>query len=377
MFERIRSILIKEFLQVFRDPRMKFVIFVAPVVQVLIFGYAATMDITHVPTAVLDRDNTKQSRDILRNFSYSQYFDIERYLDDDSQLREVIDRSQVISVIKFDRGFARDVTSATKTAEMQLILDGTDSNAASIILGYSGQIIGDYNYRMLQQRARELLGSVRELPRVDLRDRRWFNENLESKNYYLPGVIALVVSIMSLLLSSMAIVREKEIGTMEQLIVSPIKPFELILGKIAPFAVIAFAQVTIITIVGVLWFGVPIRGSLALLFFATSAYLLTTLGIGLFISTVSATQQEAMMSVFLFFFPVTLLSGFAYPIANMPQLIQYITYLNPLRYYIYILRNIFLKGVGIEILWPPIAVLLVMGVAVFILSSLRFRKRLG
>lgn len=376
MFERITAILVKEFLQVFRDPRMKFIIFVAPVVQVLIFGYAATMDITHVPTAVLDRDNTKQSRDIIRDFSYSQYFDIEKYLRDDKDLREVIDKSQVIGVLKFDRGFARDITG-NKTGDVQAIIDGTDSNAASIILGYGNQIIANYNYNALQERVRELLGHNIAFPKVDLRDRRWFNENLESRNYYLPGVIALVVSVMSLLLSSMAIVREKEIGTMEQLIVSPIKPFELILGKIMPFAVIALVQVTVITSVGVLWFHVPIRGSFLLLFFATLAYLLTTLGIGLFISTISATQQEAMMSVFLFFFPATLLSGFAYPIANMPQMIQYITYLNPLRYYLFIIRQLFLKGVGISILWPPIAALLVMGAVVFVVSSLRFQKRLG
>ena len=210
-----------------------------------------------------------------------------------------------------------------------------------------------------------------------MRDRRWFNENLESKNYYLPGVIALIVSIMSLLLSSMAIVREKEIGTMEQLIVSPIKPIELILGKLTPFVIIAVVQVTMITLVGVLWFKIPIRGSLVLLFGTTFIYLLTTLGSGLLISTVCATQQEAMMSVFLFFFPATLLSGFAYPIANMPKIIQYITYINPLRYYLVILRSIFLKGVGLNVLWDETLALLVIGIFVLTLSTLRFRKRLG
>ena len=212
---------------------------------------------------------------------------------------------------------------------------------------------------------------------MDLRERRWFNENLESKNYYLPGVIALIVTIMSLLLSSMAIVREKEIGTMEQLIVSPITPIELILGKITPFVIIACVQVTMITLVGVLWFKIPIRGSLPLLFGCTFIYLLTTLGSGLLISTVCATQQEAMMSVFLFFFPATLLSGFAYPIANMPKIIQYITYINPLRYYLVILRSIFLKGVGIYYLWDEVLALLIIGVVVITLSTLRFHKSLG
>ncbi|MFA6142890.1 MAG: ABC transporter permease [Candidatus Omnitrophota bacterium] len=376
MLERILAILHKEFLQVFRDPRMKMVIFVSPVVQLLIFGYAATMDITNIPTAVFDRDNTRQSRDITRLFSYSKYFDIERYLTTEKQQSDVINKTQVYGVIKFDRGFARDVTG-NKPGEMQLVLDGTDSNAAQIIMGYANQIMNDYNYSALQDRAVIMTGNDAAFSKVDLRERRWFNENLESKNYYLPGVIALIVSIMALLLSSMAIVREKEIGTMEQLIVSPIKPIELILGKLTPFAIIACTQVVLITAIGVLWFHVPIRGSMILLFSATLIYLMTALGIGLFISTVSATQQEAMMSVFLFYFPATLLSGFAYPIANMPQVIQWITYLNPMRYYLVILRYIFLKGVGVTILWDEILSLAVMGVCIITLSSMRFQKNLG
>jgi len=376
MFERIKTILIKEFLEIFRDPRMRFTIFVPPIVQVLIFGYAATMDITHVPTAVYDQDNTKQSRELIRDFSYSKYFDINYYLDEEEQVRTIIDRSKVISVLKIDRQFARDLIG-NRSAKLQLILDGTDSNAASIVLGYAGQIIGDYNYKALKERATTLLRPGAAVGYADLRDRRWFNENLESRNYYLPGVIALIVTIMSLLLSSMAIVREKEIGTMEQLIVSPIKPIELILGKITPFIIIACVQVILITLVGVLWFKVPIRGSLPLLFGCTFIYLLTSLGCGLLISTVSSTQQEAMMSVFLFFFPATLLSGFAYPIANMPKIIQYITYANPLRYYLTILRGIFLKGIGVNILWPEILALLIIGVSIIIFSTSRFHKQLG
>lgn len=376
MFTRIFSLIIKEFLQVFRDPRMQFTLFVAPVVQVFLFGYAATMDITNIPTAIYDLDNTKQSRDIVRLFSYSKYFDVQRYLKEEKQITDIMNGSDIKVVIKFNRGFAKDLTG-NRSAEMQVIVDGTDSNAAQIILGYSGTIIADYNYRMLKERCRIFLKRQDIYPQVDLRDRRWFNENLESKNYFLPGVIAMIVTIMSLVLTSMAIVREKEIGTMEQLIVSPIRPIELILGKITPFGVIAVAQVILISLAGVLWFKIPLRGSLPLLFGATLIYLLTSLGTGLFISTVSSTQQEAMMSVFLLYFPMVLLSGFAYPVANMPQWVQYITYLNPLKYYLVILRGIFLKGIGVHVLWDEMFVLLLMGVAVIIVSSLRFRKRLG
>ena len=376
MFDRVIAILRKEFLQIFRDPRMRMVIFVSPIIQVFIFGYAATMDITHVPIAVYDIDNTKESRALVHDFSYSQYFDIKHYLKEEAQVNALIDESRVLAVLKFNAGFSRDLVG-NNPAEVQLIVDGTDSNAASIILGYANSIITNYNLRVLQERSQVYLGGKDNVAYVDLRDRRWFNENLESRNYYLPGVIVLIVTIMSLLLSAMAIVREKEIGTMEQLIVSPIRPFELIVGKILPFGVIAVVQVTLITLVGALWFHVPLRGSIPLLFVCTLLYLLTTLGAGLFLSTMCATQQEAMMSVFLFNFPATLLSGFAYPIANMPQVIQYLTYLNPQRYYLTIVRYIFLKGVGIGVLWDEMLALLVIGVVVITMSSLRFQKRLG
>lgn len=376
MFTRIMALIVKEFLQVFRDPRMKFTIFVSPIVQILIFGYAATMDITNVPTAVYDLDNTKQSREIIRQFSYSKYFDIQNYLQKEEDIKYVMDRAKIKAVIKFNRGFAQDLTS-NSTAQMQIIVDGTDSNAAQIVLGYAGTIINNYNYVALKQRSYIFLKNQDIYPEVELRDRRWFNENLESKNYYLPGVIAMIVTIMSLILTSMAIVREKEIGTMEQLIVSPIRPLELILGKLTPFGIIAIAQVVLISLVGVLWFKIPLRGSIPLLFGSTLIYLMTSLGIGLLISTISSTQQEAMMSVFLFYFPSMLLSGFAYPIANMPMWVQYITYLNPLRYYLVIIRSIFLKGVGLRVLWDEMFILLLIGIVVITVSSLRFHKRLG
>jgi ABC-2 type transport system permease protein len=375
MFERIKAILVKEFKQIFRDPRMRTTIFIAPVIQLVIFGYAATTDITYIPTAIYDLDNTRESRDLTREFTYSKYFVVQNNITTDQEQRDLIDKAKVNVVLRFNRGFARDLNSG-KGATVQMIVDGSDSNTAGVILSYANTIIQRYSYKVLKNEAAIYLKQA-QFPSVDLRDRAWFNDNLVSRNYYLPGVIAMIVTIMTLLLSSMAIVREKEIGTMEQLIVSPIRPFELILGKLAPFAVIALAQVIMITTVGVLWFHVPIRGSLVFLFISTLIYLLTSLGFGLLISTVSATQQEAMMSVFLFYFPALLLSGFAYPIANMPQIIQYITVLNPLRYFLVILRGIFLKGAGIEILWPQLTALLVMGVCVLTISSMRFQKRLG
>ena len=376
MLERLLAMLMKEFIQVFRDPRMKTTIFLAPLIEMFIFGYAATTDIRRIDTAIYDLDNTAQSRDIVRAFTWSTYFVPKYYIHDDEQQKWLIDNAKVSTVIRINRGFAQDL-QANRSAKIQLILDGTDSNTAGVILGYANSIIERYSQSLLQQRAAILLETPGLFPRVDLRMRPWFNENLESRNYYIPGVIALIVTLTSLLLTSMAIVREKEIGTMEQLIVSPLRPFELILGKLTPFAVIALTEMVFVAMVGTLWFGVPIRGSILLLFGCTLIYLTTSLGIGLFISTLSSTQQEAMLSTFLFFFPAVLLSGFVFPIPNMPQLVQHLTYINPLRYYLVILRGIFLKGSGVEILWPQMLALLIMGICIFTVSSLRFRKRLG
>jgi len=375
MFERIIAILIKEFKQVLRDPRMKTVIIISPIVQIILFGYAANKDIDFVPTAIYDRDNTKESRQLLQRFTYSKYFVPKYYINTEDEENYMLDKGLVSAVLRIDRGFGRDIKSG-KDASAQLALDGTDSNTAMIIAGYANTIMSAYQHNLFQADM-DSLGLDFKAPGVDLRDRAWFNENLISRNYYLPGVIASIVTIMSLLLTAMAIVREKEIGTMEQLIVSPLRPLELIFGKLLPFGVIALMQCALITTVGVLWFHIPFRGSLALLVLATAVYLFTTLGIGLFISTIASTQQEAMMSVFLFYMPTFLLSGFAYPIANMPQAIQWFTLINPMRYYLTVIRGIFLKGVGMDILWPNFLILLVMGVTVITMSALRFRKKIA
>lgn len=374
MFERIKAVLIKEFKQVLRDPRMKTVIFISPLIQIVIFGYAANKDINYIPTAIYDQDNTKESRNLLHKFTYSGYFVPKYYIYDQNQQDKVIDKGLVNAVIRIDRGFGRNL-NADKPANIQLILDGSDSNTAMIIMGYANTIASKYQYDLIRDEA-QVKGLIPAWPSVDLRERAWFNENLVSRNYYLPGVIASIVTIMSLLLTAMAIVREKEIGTMEQLIVSPLKPIELILGKLLPFGVIALIQFTLITCLGVFWFHIPLRGSLFLLTLATIIYLLTSLGAGLFISTIASTQQEAMMSVFLFYMPTFLLSGFAYPIANMPEIIRWFTLINPMRYFLTIIRGIFLKGIGIEVLWDQLIPLLIFGVVIITLSTLRFRRKL-
>ena len=376
MFERVQTMLIKEFIQVFRDPRMRMMIFIMPVVQLLIFGYAVTTDVRHVATAVQDLDGTPGSRELISRFARSGYFDIVEYVTDDARARWLLDRGKVSVVLRLDRGFDETLRGG-RTAEVQVIVDGADSNTARIVLNYSAAIARGFSDQVLARQQARHTGSPPPARAVVLASRAWFNGNLESRNFYVPGVVATLVMLVTLLLTSMAVVREKEIGTIEQLMVTPITPFEFILGKTAPFALIAFVDVLLITAVGVFWFDVPIRGSVLLLLVCAGLYLLTTLGIGLLVSTISQTQQQAMMTAFFFYMPALLLSGFMFPIANMPLEVQWVTYLNPLRYFLVIIRGLFLKGVGVDVLWPQMAALAVLGLATMGLAVRRFRKTLA
>jgi len=376
MLGRIRHMLVKEFIQTFRDPRMRGVIFVAPIFQLIIFGYAVNTDVRHVATAVYDLDNSVESRELVGRMTNSGYFDVAEHVYDDERAQELVDRGAVRALLRMNRGFGSDLRSG-RTAQVQLVLDGTDSNTASIVLTYMAGIASEYSRQVLVERL-ERSGGAAKLPGgVTLKSRAWFNENLISRNFFVPGVIAILVTLITLMLTSMAIVREKELGTMEQILVTPITSTEFILGKTVPFALVGFADVLMITAVGVFWFEVPIRGSLLLLLGATAVYLMTSLGIGLLISTLSRTQQQAIMTTFLFLFPAILLSGFVFPIENMPRVIQWLTYANPLRYFLVIIRGIFQKGVGMGVLWPQFAALGVLGVLTLKLATSRFRKTLA
>lgn len=367
-FERIRQMVIKEFIQILRDRRMKAIVFVIPVLQTLVFGFAVTTDVNNIPTAVIDLDRTRESRELAERFASSGYFTIKDTPVSPDAARDLLDRSSVIVVLQIDRGFSSDIKRGISTP-VQVLADGTDSNTAIVAIDYANRIIRKYG--------QDLAGPLSHAPvRVEVRQRAWYNPELRSKNYNVPGVIAMVIMLTSLLLTSMAVVREREIGTMEQLMVTPLKPYELILGKTIPFALIAFVDMVLITVLGVLIFSIPVNGPLWLLPISTAIYLLSVLGIGLFISTIAKTQQQALMATFLFYMPAILLSGFMFPIENMPVIFQYLTYTNPLRYFLVIIRGIFLKGNGPGILWPQMASLLLLGMVVFALSSRRFRKRL-
>jgi ABC-2 type transport system permease protein len=374
MWERIYRMLVKEFIQVLRDPRMKALIFVMPVIQLIMFGYAVTTDVDHIKTAVCDLDKSPQSRALIERFTASGYFTVVDDTVRPERLGELLDRGKATIGIQINRGFADDLRSGRQTA-IQTIVDGTDSNTGTVAMDYAQRITQEFS------RTRIVPGDLAQLAQpqsepIELRSRAWFNPDLKSRYYNVPGVIAVVVLLISLLLTAMAIVREREIGTMEQLMVTPIRPFELILGKTLPFVLISFIDVLVVTFIGINWFNVPIQGSLGLLLFGSGLYLMSTIGIGLFISTISQTQQQALMSSFFFYLPAVLLSGFMFPISNMPEPAQWLTYLNPLRYFLVIIRDIFLKGSGWEILWPQFAALAVLGAALLLISSLRFQKRM-
>ncbi len=368
MIERIRHMIIKEFIQVLRDKRLRAIVFITPVMQLLLFGYAVTTDVNNIPTAVYDLDRSPESRELMRRFTSSGYFNIRYYPESPHAFQDLLDREKVICALQINRGFSKDLKKGLP-ADVQVIVDGTDSNTATIAADYAGRIIRTYTTNP----GSEIPGTYGT---IDLRARAWYNPDLRSRNYNLPGVIAIVIMLTCLLLTSMAVVREREIGTMEQLMVTPLTPLELMLGKTIPFAAIGFFDMSLVTLTALFWFDIPVKGSILLLVVNTAIYLLSVLGIGLFISTISRTQQQALMATFLFYVPAVLLSGFMFPIENMPRVIQYITYLDPLRYFLVIIRGIFLKNSGIENLWPSMLPLLLLGLTVISTSSFRFKKRL-
>jgi len=365
--------LIKEFTQILRDPKMRAVIFIVPMVQIILFGYAVNTDVKHIATAIYDLDNSQSSRELAARLEQSGYFDIVARVGSLDEIRDLIDHGRVKAAIQINHAFTADIKGG-RTAAVQIIVDGSDPNSARIVLSHAVTIAGRYSDQLLIEREVRRRGVAWQPPELELQSRTWFNENLESRNYYVPGVMAQLVLVVTMMLSAMSVVREKEVGTMEQIIVTPIRRWEFILGKTIPFALVGYLNVTMVTSLAAFWFDIPIRGNLLLLGVATGVYLLSTLGFGLLISTVSYSQQQAMMSAFMFMFPAMLLSGFAFPVENMPESIQYLTWLNPLRHYLVIIRGIFLKGIGIDVLWPQIAALAGLGTGILAVAVYRFRK---
>lgn len=368
---RIRELVRKEFILLFRDRRSRRVLVVAPIVMLLLFGYVVNYDIRSIRVALLDQSHTRESRIIADAFSANKIFRITNLLEDQRELEQLLLKGKVDLGIKIGPDVSRKIRKG-ETAEIQIIADGSMSNMASIRIAYSVMVLDKLNRQLI----RELYPLRMDYGKIDGRIRTWYNPNLDSQHFFVPGIVAFVVMLIALLLTSIAIIKEKEAGTIEQLIVTPLKPVELIVGKTIPYIIISLAQMIVVTIIAVFWFQIPLAGSLILLFIATCLFLLSTLGVGLFISTVSSTQQQAMMTTFFFILPFFMLSGFVFPIANMPVVVQWLTYLNPLRYFLVIIRGIFLKGVGLDVLWHQYAAMAILGLVVFTGAVSRFRKRL-
>ncbi|WP_300458216.1 ABC transporter permease [Desulfobacula sp.] len=375
MIHRLKQMLIKEFLQMLRDPRMRMIIFGMPVVQMVIMAFALTTDVTHIRTALLDMDKTASSRELINDFTAGGYFQIWHMAGSQKEMADLLDHAVVRAVIHIPSGFEQTLARGS-TARVQVLTDGTDSNTTAIVQGYAGHIIQAYSNRKLMHQVQQQ-GMTLQPDLVDTQSRAWFNANQESRYYFVPSLIAVMLFIFSLLLTSIGIVKEKEIGTIEQVMVTPIRKIEFILGKTIPYMITSYISMTIMLCVAFVVFDIHVKGNILLLYGLSGLYLFGNMGIALMISASAATQQQAMLTSFLILMPCVMLSGFMFPIKNMPDLVQYATFLNPMRWYLEILRGIVMKGVGVKVLWPAIAGQAALAAAFITLAWARFSKTLS
>lgn len=373
---RIGTIVWKEFLHIIREPRTLGIILVMPVVQLVLFGYALTFDIKHIPMAVYDLDKSSKSRDLIDKFKSAKNFDLSLYLNSREQIARSLDQGRAKIVLVIPKNFAREIEAGRKVP-VQVLIDGADPTLGRVGLGYSAVILQLYSRKITLQALKRQGISLRELTPIDGRQRVWYNPELKSVNFIVPGLMALLLMMIPAVLTAVAIVEEKEKGTIEQIIVSPVRTFELMLGKIAPYLIIAAFDALLISLVGTLVFNVPLRGSILLLAATTALYMLCTVSIGLLFSTLADSMQAAMMMVWMAtMLPSFMLSGFVFPIASMPKIIQLVTYIVPAKYFLVIVRAIFLKGVGFSLIWMQALALGVFAFFLIAVTSLRFRKRL-
>jgi drug efflux transport system permease protein len=379
--QRLRVLVRKEFLELRQDPRLFGLVVVAPIMQLTMLGYAATTDVHDVPVVVADGDRTSASRELAGRFDASRNFSVIDTVTTTAEIEPYLEEGRAWLALAIPAGYGAEVR-AHRPVTVQVIADGTDSNSTTVALGYATSLIGGYAQELAEAGPASGAGAPGPADRqagrasIDARMRVWFNPQLESRHFMIPGVLALVLLVVTANLAAMAIVREKELGTLEQLNVTPLRRWELIAGKLLPYGTIAMIDVVLVVAVAVFWFEVPLRGSFVLLLAMSLLYVFCTLSLGLLISTISETQQQAMMTATFFFLtPMIYLSGFIFPIENMPAIIQPFTYLIPLRYFLVIVRGIFLKGIGLELLWPQAAALAAWGIVVLSLAVSRSRKR--
>ena len=373
MFARLHVMLIKEFLQIRRDPWALFFLFVPLLIQVVLFGYAANFSVNHVATVVLDLDRSQASRELVSHFEANGRFEVVDVAANDAQVTRDIDAGRAVVAIVIHAGFARNLGNG-KTAPLQVAVDGTNSNTALIALGYVSQIVVQFQADAMAKAWPVATGAAPPSIAVAMQERPWFNDELNDHWFFIPGVIGTLTLLQVVSLTAFAVVREREVGTLEQIMVSPIRPIEFILGKTVPFFLIGLGDVILVTAFGGLWFGVPFVGNPFVLLLGASLFLLAALGLGLMLSTFSRTQQQAFALTFILMNPLYILSGFAYPIAAMPAVLRWFTVINPLRYFLVVIRAVLLKGVGIDVLWQPLSAMALLGLGMLTASVLRFRK---
>lgn len=375
MIHRIKQMLIKEFLQMLRDPRMRAIIFGMPVIQLVVMAFAMTTDVIDIRSAVLDMDKTLLSRELISKFTAGGYFQFIKSAASQKEIAGLLDRGEVRAVIYIPSGFEETIKNGS-TAPVQVLTDGTDSNTTAIVQGYAGRIIQDFSNKKLDEQIQKQ--GMKPMTRlVETTERAWFNENQESRYFFVPSLIAVMLFIFSLLLTSIGIVKEKEIGTIEQVMVTPIRKIEFILGKTIPYIITGYISMTIMLVVAFFVFDIVVKGNIFLFYLLSGLYLFGNMGIALIISASSSTQQQAMLTSFLILMPCVMLSGFMFPIKNMPNIVQYATWVNPMRWYLEILRGIVMKNVGLDVLWPAIAAQAALAIAFISLAWARFNKTLS
>lgn len=368
MLRRIMALMTKEFLALLKDKRSRTVLIVPPILQLLVFGYAATFDLNQVPFAVYNEDPGAESRKLLAGVIGSSAFSLVTEVDHSGEIGPLIDSRKAMMVLHFGPHFSRDLLLG-KSATLQLILDGRNSNTALLVAGYMNAIVNNFSETWAGEHG---YGA----PPARLNLRSWFNPNLESRWFIVPGIVGLLTLVVTMLVTALSVAREREAGTFDQLLVTPFRPVEILVGKALPGMIIGLIEASAIIVVATLWFHIPLRGSLPALYIGLFLFLLSSIGVGLMISSLAVTQQQGLLGGFLFLVPAIILSGFATPIANMPVLVQYLTRLNPLRYFMVILRSVFLEGAGMDLLWHQYWPMALIGLATLIMAAVMFRRRL-
>jgi ABC-2 type transport system permease protein len=371
MIGRLLTLIMKEFTQLRKNPALIRMLLLMPVMQMFIFGYAAVLDVKNIDTAVLDRDNSSYSRNFVDVFRRSDYFIVRYNLEHERDISAMLDREMIMTALVIPPDFSRKITSG-RTAQVQIIVDGTNTSAASVIANYSAAAVASYSNRLLRERGTDLT----QLGSLAVESRFLYNPSLDNKFFFIPGIFAMIILVIGMPITAMAIVREKEQGTLEQLIVTPIQSIELILGKVIPTTILIIISSTGILLLSLLWFHLPLRGSLVYLYGAILLFLLNCLGIGIFISTISNTQQQAILTSFFVNMPMILFSGFMFPIQNMPSYFRLLADINPMRYFLSCARTIFLKAAGWEALKWNFLAMAVIGTIIFTAAVLSFRKRI-